>query len=172
MDLQNVALISHATPTKSMCQGAVFIPSSLLFRSTYIRCYALRGGDQQISSKSGTSYIFTLPCAQNTINCTARSNNNPSSSTNCFLAASVVARVLTREMINRVDGRKVVGVFVAGTACCVAVAQIYLPYYVDRDQLIASHELSTQEQREIAKTENTKTKSAGSMWKNMEGRKS
>mmetsp|Transcript_31663 Transcript_31663/g.46700 ORF Transcript_31663/g.46700 Transcript_31663/m.46700 type:complete len:105 (+) Transcript_31663:121-435(+) len=49
--------------------------------------------------------------------------------------------------MSRVDGRKVVGVAVLGITACMGVAQVYVPFFMDRDALAGRKNVSKEEQR-------------------------
>ena len=84
----------------------------------------------------------------------------------------------------RVDGRKIVVVATGATVACLAVFQIYLPYFADRDKLrgmseeedmpaAARREMERQIRIDQATSQQQpppqqqQAASSGSMWKNM-----
>lgn len=91
--------------------------------------------------------------------------------------------------MSRVDGRKIVGIAVVGIASTIAVAQIYAPFFMDRDGMTGSKTMSKEEQRRemavamaiagsagqtnevvAAEPPTRGSRSAGSMWHNMKRR--
>jgi len=85
----------------------------------------------------------------------------------------------------RTNGSVIVGVAVLGITSVLAVSQVYLPFYMDRDWLTGSQNVSKEEQRrEMAiamahqrqpqpspeLVEAQKSKAAGSMWANIRGK--
>mmetsp|Transcript_30656 Transcript_30656/g.50648 ORF Transcript_30656/g.50648 Transcript_30656/m.50648 type:complete len:80 (-) Transcript_30656:110-349(-) len=75
----------------------------------------------------------------------------------------------------RVDGRKIVGIATVATVSVVGFAQIYLPFWADRDKIrgmAEEEDMPAAAKREMEKQikqqqQQHEQQQAGSMWKNM-----
>lgn len=72
----------------------------------------------------------------------------------------------------RVDGRKIVAIATLSTVSVVGFAQIYLPFWADRDKIrgMAEEEdmpAAARREMERAMEQERQQQQAGSMWKNM-----
>jgi hypothetical protein len=75
---------------------------------------------------------------------------------------SVIQRKKMRQGATRANGSIIVGVAVIGITSVLAVSQVYLPFYADRDALSGSKSMSKEEQRrEMAMAMRNQPNSAG-----------